>query len=45
MNWRGTVNPAISINPEEGRFLQVLVRARNTRKALEIGTLGGYSGI
>jgi predicted O-methyltransferase YrrM len=37
--------PAISIQPEEGRFLQFLVRANNTMKALEIGTLGGYSGI
>ncbi|HUV93032.1 MAG TPA: O-methyltransferase [Anaerolineales bacterium] len=37
--------PAISIQPEEGRFLQFLVRANNTKKALEIGTLGGYSGI
>ena len=37
--------PAISINPEEGRFLQFLVRVCGARKALEIGTLGGYSGI
>jgi len=37
--------PAISIQPEEGRFLQVLVRASGARRALEIGTLGGYSGI
>jgi len=37
--------PDISIQPEEGRFLQFLVRANNTMKALEIGTLGGYSGI
>ena len=37
--------PTISIQPEEGRFLQFLVRANNTMKALEIGTLGGYSGI
>ncbi len=36
--------PAIQIRPEEGRFLQVLVRATDTVKALEIGTLGGYSG-
>jgi len=36
--------PGISIKPEEGRFLQVLVRACGARKALEIGTLGGYSG-
>ena len=37
--------PAISIQPEEGRFLQFLVRACGAKKALEIGTLGGYSGI
>ena len=37
--------PAISIKPEEGRFLQVLARACGAKKALEIGTLGGYSGI
>lgn len=37
--------PQISIRPEEGRFLQVLVRACGTMKAVEIGTLGGYSGI
>jgi caffeoyl-CoA O-methyltransferase len=37
--------PAIQIKPEEGRFLQFLVRACGAHKALEIGTLGGYSGI
>jgi caffeoyl-CoA O-methyltransferase len=37
--------PAISIKPEEGRFLQLLVRVCGAHKALEIGTLGGYSGI
>lgn len=37
--------PPISIKPEEGQFLQLLVRACGARKALEIGTLGGYSGI
>jgi predicted O-methyltransferase YrrM len=37
--------PAISVTPEEGRFLQFLVRACGVRNALEIGTLGGYSGI
>ena len=37
--------PAISIKPEEGRFLQFLVRACGAKKAVEIGTLGGYSGI
>jgi predicted O-methyltransferase YrrM len=37
--------PAINISPEEGRFIQLLVRASGGTKALEIGTLGGYSGI
>jgi predicted O-methyltransferase YrrM len=36
--------PAISVKPEEGRFLQFLVRASGATRALEIGTLGGYSG-
>jgi predicted O-methyltransferase YrrM len=36
--------PAISIKPEEGRFLQFLARASGGQRALEIGTLGGYSG-
>ena len=37
--------PAISIQADEGRFLQFLVRACGASKALEIGTLDGYSGI
>jgi caffeoyl-CoA O-methyltransferase len=37
--------PAITIKPEEGRFLQFLVRANGARRVVEIGTLGGYSGI
>jgi predicted O-methyltransferase YrrM len=36
--------PQISLAPEEGRLLQFLVLAANTRKAVEIGTLAGYSG-
>lgn len=36
--------PEINISPEEARFLQLLVRIARTRLALEIGTLGGYSG-
>ncbi len=36
--------PAITIRPEEGRFLQFLARACAARRAVEIGTLGGYSG-
>lgn len=37
--------PAISIGPEEGRFLQVVAAAVGARRALEIGTLAGYSGV
>lgn len=37
--------PTINIKPEEGQFLQFLVRACGAMKAVEIGTLGGYSGI
>jgi caffeoyl-CoA O-methyltransferase len=36
--------PAITIKPEEGRFLQFLVAANGSRRVVEIGTLGGYSG-
>jgi len=36
--------PQITVNPEEGRFLQFITAAARVRKALEIGTLGGYSG-
>jgi predicted O-methyltransferase YrrM len=37
--------PAISVRPEEGRFLQFLACACRATKALEFGTLGGYSSI
>jgi predicted O-methyltransferase YrrM len=37
--------PAINVKAEEGRFLQFLVRACGAKKAVEMGTLGGYSGI
>jgi caffeoyl-CoA O-methyltransferase len=36
--------PAITVRPEEGRFLQFLVASSKAKLALEIGTLGGYSG-
>lgn len=36
--------PAISIGPEQGKFLQMMVTLTGARKILEIGTLGGYSG-
>ena len=37
--------PTIHVKAEEGRFLQFLVRACGAKKAVEMGTLGGYSGI
>lgn len=36
--------PEITVKPEEGTFLQFLAAASEARNALEIGTLGGYSG-
>jgi caffeoyl-CoA O-methyltransferase len=33
------------VKPEEGRFLEFAARACGARLAVEIGTLGGYSGI
>lgn len=36
--------PEINIQPEEGKFLQFLACATGAKKAVEIGTLGGYSG-
>ena len=36
--------PQISLRAEEGRILQLLVMAVGARKAVEIGTLAGYSG-
>jgi caffeoyl-CoA O-methyltransferase len=36
--------PEITVKPEEGRFLQFLSAASGGQLALEIGTLGGYSG-
>jgi caffeoyl-CoA O-methyltransferase len=37
--------PAITVRPEEGRFLQFLVCASGARNVIEIGALGGYSGL
>ena len=37
--------PPIAISPDEGRLLQVLLRAVDARRVLEVGTLGGYSAI
>lgn len=35
----------ISISPETGRLLQVLIRLGGVRKIVEIGTLAGYSAL
>src|SRR5688500_4835225 len=37
--------PPISISPDTGRLLQVLLTAIGARRVLEVGTLGGYSAI
>lgn len=37
--------PEINVSPSEGRLLQLLVEIVDARSVLEIGTLGGYSGI
>jgi predicted O-methyltransferase YrrM len=37
--------PAISVGPEVGKLLEILVKLTGAEKALEIGALGGYSGI
>lgn len=37
--------PDIQVSEFDGRHLEVLVRMANAKKAVEIGTLGGYSGI
>lgn len=36
--------PDASINPQDGALLHWLARSINARRAVEIGTLGGYSG-
>jgi caffeoyl-CoA O-methyltransferase len=37
--------PSIQVGKMDGLHLEVLVRATGAKKAVEIGTLGGYSGI
>lgn len=37
--------PPISIPPDEGQLLHVLLSAIGARRVLEVGTLGGYSAI
>ena len=37
--------PPISVGPDEGKLLDFLARSCGARKAVEIGTLAGYSGV
>ncbi|KAJ5634560.1 hypothetical protein N7528_002402 [Penicillium herquei] len=37
--------PIIAVSPVQGKFTSLLVALRGARNVLEIGTLGGYSGI
>ena len=37
--------PAIDVSPMQGKLLYLLARMRTASRALEIGTLGGYSAI
>jgi caffeoyl-CoA O-methyltransferase len=37
--------PAISVGPDVGRLLKILTSMTQGRLAIEVGTLGGYSGI
>ncbi len=37
--------PEISVSPEEGRLLQLLLRAVGAQLVVEIGTLAGYSAV
>lgn len=37
--------PAISVSPSSGKLLTLLVSISNAKNILEIGALGGYSGI
>lgn len=36
--------PTISLQPREGKLLQLLAKASGATKVIEIGALGGYSG-
>ncbi len=37
--------PAIAVGPFDGRHLEVLARMAGAKRIVEIGTLGGYSGV
>ena len=37
--------PEIQISPEQGAFMQVLLRGMGARRVIEVGALAGYSSI
>jgi predicted O-methyltransferase YrrM len=37
--------PAIAVSPTQGKFLFILAKAIGATRILELGTLGGYSGV
>ncbi len=37
--------PAIAISPEQGSFLQILLRLSGAKEVVEVGTLAGYSAL
>jgi len=37
--------PAINVSPEKGKLLHLVIRLVHAKHVLEIGTLGGYSGV
>src|SRR5216117_1263408 len=37
--------PAINVSPEEGKLLHLLLLTIGAKRVLEIGSLGGYSGV
>jgi predicted O-methyltransferase YrrM len=42
---RGHDLPEIHVSPDEGAILAMLLRTVAARRVLEVGTLGGYSGV
>lgn len=42
---KGAGLPDIAVGPEVGRLLSILTSATRGRVAIEVGTLGGYSGV
>src|SRR5439155_20449180 len=37
--------PMIQVSPENGKFLQLLIRMISAKRVLEVGTLTGYSAV